>query len=337
MYRKDTGVVITKIGIVNALGLTLEEFRTNVRSPEGVTPVKADWFDAELHLGKRGHKYFTSGTKYGLSTVKHMLSNSDISESYSEAEIGVFTGTNFALYAAHKAMDEVILHQGSDLLDPAECANFSINIPSSIISIKHKFKAFNVTHTTPFTAGLEALSHGAEAIKAGRAKCVFAGSIEDDMPEGVLPEDLIRQPHGGACYVQLEEESLARRRGAGLVASLESHNHCFLPAKLDKHRKIEVILDAINRLEITGEDLLVCLPPSASEKMVENHELIIQAFTRLIPAVSFHRPASIDYSFMTSVPLLQLADALSDGRQIVCVSLGLHGNVSFVYIKHSES
>ncbi|WP_444997001.1 beta-ketoacyl synthase N-terminal-like domain-containing protein [Aliikangiella sp. IMCC44359] len=319
-------IAISQIAVLNSVCRSFEAIESDSQN----IVANQDWFNVDEHLGPRGHKYLTKGTKYALATIKAILDKDDFNQYYDETDIGVFTGTNFALYSTHKQMDHTILTLGSDFLEPAECANFSINIPSSLISIRNNFKAFNITNTTPFTAGIESLIRSVEAIKTECAKCVLAGSIEDDMPEDILAAELIKYPHGGASYFLLEKYSNIKDRGKNVLATISGAQQCFLPNKLTDIETQEVLDRIISKLDIHDKELHVCLPLAVDDIMERRISNIKTVLNKYFSNIVFNENKLFDYSFLTALPLLNLANQIAKNHSTLIVSIGIHGNTSFL-------
>jgi hypothetical protein len=148
-------------------------------------------------------------------------------DAYASEQKGVFVGTQFGAHRTLADMDWIILDEGAEGLQPINAPNFSVNIPASQLSVRHKLHAFNITLTSAIVAGIEAVVFGADAIRAGRAQCVLAGATED-VPTEV--ETLLRAPfvHGGACVVTLESARGARNRGARVYAQIGASECLFV-------------------------------------------------------------------------------------------------------------
>lgn len=165
-----------------------------------------DWFDPTSVFGPRGFRHMTKAAQYVLasaaSCVDHMsLENDELAV----ADGAVVIGTNFAIYEPVLQLDRTVRNEGAHLIRPTVTPNFSVNIPASVVSIKHGFRALNVTLTTPVTAGLDAVMQGAKYIVNGRANFAIVGAAEDS-----TPVELTSEPHGlfgadgGACLLGLK-------------------------------------------------------------------------------------------------------------------------------------
>ena len=214
-------VVVTGIAPMCRAATTVDALRPRPTGGEEETEPAGDWFEAERFLGPRGWKYCTPATRLLLAATRGALDDARLADdAYPPEARGVFVGTNFAVHAILEELDRTLLAAGSDAIQPMWAPNFSVNIPASTLSIKHRFQAFNVTVSDAMVAGLEAVILGAEALRRGRAGVVLCGATEDEPPaEGA---GLIGVPRGaaGACALILETAGGARARGARSYARL---------------------------------------------------------------------------------------------------------------------
>jgi 3-oxoacyl-[acyl-carrier-protein] synthase II len=162
----------------------------------GVTPAPDGWFDANAHLGPRGHKYWSYATRYWLAACAPLARRPEADAAPSR--FGIAVGTNFG---AHRTLGELHAEakaQGSSALSPMSAPNFCINLVASYAGIRHGAKRFNVTLTTPAVAGLDALALAARELRHGRCDVAFAGSAE----EGWTAEQPVERLEG-ACAALL--------------------------------------------------------------------------------------------------------------------------------------
>jgi 3-oxoacyl-[acyl-carrier-protein] synthase II len=243
-HTSSESVVITGIGLISPDAMSVQELGGIAQAPmtgyvasrngDEVRPLTR--FDPRHYLGERGFKYLTPATRYVLSAARLALEDAGLeSDAYAPEDKGVILGTNFAIHDVVAAMDRVVLSEGAEALRPMEAPNFSINLPASYISIKHQFRAFNITLTSMLVAGLEAVMLGAGYIQKGRARLVLAGATE-----GTPPRRLARLlggsvAEGAACVVSLETLSAAQARGAHIYACIGDAVLWFVPPRMAEH------------------------------------------------------------------------------------------------------
>lgn len=214
-------VVVTGIAPMCRAATTVDALRARPTGGEGETQPAGDWFEAERFLGPRGWKYFTPATRLLLAATRGALEDARLADdAYPPEARGVFVGTNFAVHAILEELDRTLLTAGSEAIQPMWAPNFSVNIPASTLSIKHRFQAFNVTVSDAMVAGLEAVILGAEALRRGRAGVVLCGATEDEPPAETARLIGVSRGAAGACALILETAGGARARGARTYARL---------------------------------------------------------------------------------------------------------------------
>lgn len=188
-------------------------------------------FDPERFLGKRGFKFLSAATRYGLAAAHLALDDAGLSQTtiYAPEARGVFMGTNFAVHESVASMDALVLSQGAGALMAIETPNFSVNLPASYISLKCGFLAFNITLTNMLVAGVEAVMLGARNIQRGRAQLVLAGATEGSIPARDAALLGGTAADGGACMLALEALPAAQARGARVYAQVGGDALCFIP------------------------------------------------------------------------------------------------------------
>ncbi|WP_431774988.1 beta-ketoacyl synthase N-terminal-like domain-containing protein [Streptomyces cucumeris] len=195
--------------------------------------VSEGWFDHRERLGRRGYKYLPSATQYFLAATKqaiadtgHPLESAAGAEGTeavggtrlaAEERRGAAVGTNSAAAALHDEMDLTVLSAGADALSPATAPYFSINLFGSRLATEHALKGFNLTLTSPRTAGLEALESGARSVRLGRASWLLAGATEEALPEAQAEACLSER--GAVALVLESTEQVRARMGRG-------YGHC---------------------------------------------------------------------------------------------------------------
>lgn len=188
-------IVISGLGIISAIATRREEFWQALM--QGVNGAKdISLFDttsfsvhqaAEIldfnpkeYLGPKGHRSLDRATKLIVSAAKLALEDAALTINNDNADdVGVALGSTLGSVKSISDFDVTTLKDGPRYTNPAHFPNTVINSPASQISIWHKMKAFNTTISTGFTASLDALCYGIDAIGAGRAKIVFAGGVEE--------------------------------------------------------------------------------------------------------------------------------------------------------------
>lgn len=134
-----------------------------------------DWFDAEQYLGRRGHKYFSRGTKLWLSAIADLAAPENILPE----ECGIALGAMHGGSATLDILQEQIRSGGVGELSPSFAPNFCQNLIVGQASKKLGMRRFGVLLTTPYTAGLDALEIAARELSSGRCRFVLSGAVEE--------------------------------------------------------------------------------------------------------------------------------------------------------------
>ncbi|MBH1934183.1 3-oxoacyl-ACP synthase [Streptomyces sp. AV19] len=172
------GLVVTGIGVVSPRGGDPAALDL-----EGAAPADDAWFDVAAELGPRGYKYVPPSCRYLLAATRRAVVDAgDPLAGVPEAERGMALGTNSGIAALTDAMDATVTGPGAERLSPATAPYFSINTLAGRVAMAHGVKGWNLTLTSPRTAGLETLLAGARAVAAGRSMLLLAGSTEAARP-----------------------------------------------------------------------------------------------------------------------------------------------------------
>lgn len=216
-------LAVTGIGVISPRG----DDASAASLPDG--PVPSDgWFDHRTELGRRGYKYLPAASQYFLAACNRALRASGGCEHVPAEERGAAVGTNSGAEALHSAMDETIVKTGAEDLSPATAPFFSINLFGSRTAMEHAFKGFNLTLTSPRTAGLEALRTGLRSLRLGRASWLLAGATEDAL--AVLDPGASRSEAGAVAMV-LEPAAAATARGATPLGGISVRTGFLPPQK----------------------------------------------------------------------------------------------------------
>jgi len=141
--------------------------------------VSHSYFCEQDYLGKKGYKYYSRSSRLLCSTIQRVYDRNKENLLKQKLRVGISTGTTFGGMEEIAILANQIKQGGINEISPMTSMNFSPNIPSSIGAIRIGAKAFNVTFTTNFGAGLDALGFGIEAIEMGQADMVFCSGVED--------------------------------------------------------------------------------------------------------------------------------------------------------------
>ncbi len=190
-------IVITHASVVHALGQEpTEVFNRLIAGEHGISawPLADEFhqargaqirYDVKQALGSgnwRGHTRASlmaclAGRKLWQTLV------SDQAQEMDGDTTGITLG--FITDTFSKKVQNILYTQEYKLINPFFFLNFSPNAAASQVSILLKLRAFTLTISTGFTAGLEALDLASQALRAGRAQMVLAGAVQAGSEEAV--------------------------------------------------------------------------------------------------------------------------------------------------------
>lgn len=323
-------VVITGVGPMCPGAVSVPELLA--AAPEREAPDEG-WFDAPRFLGAKGYKYLTAPTRYLLAAAAQAFADAGLRDGdYPPEGKGVFVGTNFGAHRTLEDMDRVILGEGSEALQPMNAPNFSVNIPSSQLSIKHKLQAFNITLTAAMVAGAQAVILGAAAIRAGRAQLVVAGAAEDT-PTDVA--GLIGAPFvtGAACALTLESAEGARRRGAREYAQIGESALLFAnPTRPGSAGALADRIDGalLRMLPVNSGPVPVAVAAGGSPLGRAVSEIVRASLERRGIGVEPASFVGASGAFLTASPLLQLGGLAAGPGRGLLVAAGPQGHVALL-------
>nr|XP_061799063.1 3-oxoacyl-[acyl-carrier-protein] synthase 2-like [Nerophis lumbriciformis] len=259
-------VVVTGVGLLSAVGDSPAALWTAQREGRsGLAPV--EMFDtaalgtsigAEIrdfapleYLGKVNLRPLDRTGRLTVVAAHLALEASGWStEARAEKEVGLVLGTMFGSVHTISEFDIRAQTAGPNYAKPLVFANTVINAAAGQAAIWHGLRGVNSTFAGGTTAGLQAIAQGADLIRTGRADVLLAGGAEELCFESFCGFDqagLLAAPVNGnaACAVpfaarrngfaagegaallMLEEASVAKRRGATILAEIRGHASCY--------------------------------------------------------------------------------------------------------------
>lgn len=204
----------------------------------GAAATDEPWFDSRTRLGPRGYKYLPPACQYLLAAARAAVCGADGATDalagVAADDRGVAVGTNGALAELFDTMDQQVTEGHADDLSPATAPYFATNVTSGRLSSDFDCTGFSLTFTSPRVAGLEAIQHGAWALRTGRGARLLAAVTEHGAEQGAVvllcgPRDADAPADHGSCLARTmfvppsRLDSIAgRARAAALVADLVS-------------------------------------------------------------------------------------------------------------------
>lgn len=316
-----TTLVVSGIGVVTPRGGRPQDA---ARAARDAGPAPADgWFDHRTRLGPRGYKYLPPASQFFLAAAKEALADAGDEPDRGPGELrGAAVGTNSSAAALHEAMDATVLTEGAGALSPVTAPYFSINLFGSRLATEHGLKAFNLTVTSPRTAGLESIEAGARAVAAGRAHWLLAGATEDALAAAHAGHG---QSERGAVALVLEPLEAVRARGG------PAYGHCRVRSMfLPPHAAAEPDgTDRARRLIGSGLELLGAHTPPVRVVAVLDDSPVGRAVAGALGPDAERVPAGAG----ALEPLVQAAGALAGlAGPVLVVTAAAQGNLALALL-----
>lgn len=178
-----------------------------------------EWFDANHHLGKRGHKYFSNASRYLLAAACRAVGINDTRSEDLKERTGVIIGTNQADYWVRRDVDAIVLRHGANALNAIEAPNTAVNLPASQVAMRFGYTGPNLTLTNPHLAGLEAIYVADRLLRRHRLSAVMSGAVEDSFESGYST--------GGAGVLLLEKSSEVSRPALARIEEIDLDFHAY--------------------------------------------------------------------------------------------------------------
>ena len=252
-------VVITGMGVVTALGHTVDEFwRRLVAGESGVDRItrfddsvlsvhiaaELKDFDAHNYMDKRCARRMDDFSRYAVAAARMAQEESGLDVAAEPDRIGAVLGTGVGGVTTFQNQIDAMREKGADRINPLFIPTMIPNMAAGQVSLELGTKGPLTAVCTACAAGSNAIGDASEVIRRGDAEVMFAGGTEapictiavgafaamralstrNDDPAGASrPFDLDRDGFvmgEGAGVLVLEELDHARRRGARIYAEL---------------------------------------------------------------------------------------------------------------------
>lgn len=256
-------VVITGLGPVACSGIGVEAFwRSLVEGQSGLgyitrfdvsdLPVRIGGeihgFDATDYMRRRDAIHAGRFTHLAAGAAQLAVQDAGLDLSaYDPYQVGVSFGSSSAGFGSVADETYRIIHtRGDEHADPMGIVEIPVHAAASHILINFGIKGPNTSFSTGCSTGIEAIAHGANMVRSGRARVVIAGASESCLSRNIFfclcqqgamstdpnpltacrPWDATRTGlvlSEGAGAVILERADLALDRGAHIYAEVVGH------------------------------------------------------------------------------------------------------------------
>jgi 3-oxoacyl-[acyl-carrier-protein] synthase II len=256
-------VVITGMGAMTPLGLTVDEFWQGcVEGRSGAGPLTlidpADYptkiacevkgFDPLNYMDRRDARRMARFSQMAVAAARQALEDAGLRlEKEDTTRIGVLIGNGNGGYPNTEEAVRTIVEKGGMRVDPFYMVKMLPNMAASQIALHFAVRGYNSTVSTACAAGTQAIGDAAEHLRFGRADVMLAGGAEAGISELGLaafsvmraistrndePEKASRpfdaQRDGfvcaeGAAIFIMETLEHARRRAARILAEVDGY------------------------------------------------------------------------------------------------------------------
>ena len=253
-------VVVTGMGAMTPLGETVDEYWSNlVQGKSGVGPMtQADpagfpttiagevrSFDPVTYIDAKEARRMARFTQFGVAAALRAAENAGLDASNMiPEESGVVLGNGNGGLPTTEEQAQVLFGRGGMKESPFFIPMILPNMAAAQISRRLGLKGYSNTVTTACAAGTQGIGEGAEVIRRGAAKVVFAGGTEagicqlslggfsvmralstnnEEPTKASRPFEVNRDgfvPGEGAGILVLEEMEHAISRGATILAEI---------------------------------------------------------------------------------------------------------------------
>lgn len=251
----STSAVITGCGAISPAGIS----RGHAHCP-ALDAGSQEAFDPVRFLGKKGLRDLDRSSQLLLSAAAIALDDARlVITDDNRHEVGVSVGTTFGSLHSISLFDRSSIVDGPRYVNPSLFPNTVVNAPAGRLAIRFGTRGFNATISTGFCAGLDALCHAVDQLRASRAVAVLVGSVED-MSEEALHYFRALGPRGTASIADeprcsesgvvlvLEQEESARKRDAPILGRVLGYGKATGPAGSHGtgHSESAGLIDALN-------------------------------------------------------------------------------------------
>ena len=254
--------VITGLGAITPIGLTVEEFWSNLKAGiSGAGPIttfdttdfqvriacEVKGFDPKAYMDSKLVKRIHRATQFAIAASKMALGDAGLTiDGNNEATVGVVMNTGAGGIGETLEAAKTLLAKGPRSISPLLVPSIMPNAVSCLVSLASGAKGPIITSTAACASGNYAFLEALRLLRLGEAQAVIAGGTEscifplglaslgragalssqnDDPQRASRPFDKHRDGFvsgEGAAVMVMETEEHARQRGAHIYAEVAS-------------------------------------------------------------------------------------------------------------------
>jgi 3-oxoacyl-[acyl-carrier-protein] synthase II len=190
-------VVVTGLGAITPLGLTVPEFWTNaINGVSGAGPItrfdasafttrfacEVKGFDPNNYMDKKSVKRMDPFAHYAVAAASEALKDAGIDTTSltdaQRARIGVIIGSGQGGMLTFEAQAEALRSSGPSRVSPFLVPMMIVDSAGALVAMQHGLRGPNHAAVSACATGNDNLMNALDAIRAGRADIIIAGGSE---------------------------------------------------------------------------------------------------------------------------------------------------------------
>jgi len=197
----------------------------------GIGSVGSD-FNAEEILGKKGLRLLDRSTRLLMSATELLIKKTGLrvenkNTFYAEEQTALIASSMFGSIKSIFDFDKESLTD-PQYVNPMVFPNTVTNAPAGYVCIRNGIRAFSLTLSQGFVAGLDAIGMAKEYLENGYAEMVYAGGVEEKCEildygfKKAHELNILKSATAGegSAMFAIEKESAVKKRGAVPLAEL---------------------------------------------------------------------------------------------------------------------
>jgi 3-oxoacyl-[acyl-carrier-protein] synthase II len=200
----DERVVITGLGAITPLGLTVEDsWRGMVEGRSGVDHItrfdasqfpttfagEVRGFDPTLYMSRKEARRVARATQFSLAASAQAMADAGLerfAENGAGRRSGALIGTSYGGFSAAEEAIRDYDKRGLGRVNPFALAASLPNMVTSHVCLEYNLQGYTATLCTACAAGTQAIGEATEVIRRGKTDVMLAGGLEAVVIEVVL-------------------------------------------------------------------------------------------------------------------------------------------------------
>ena len=288
--------VITGVGLVSAAGDTPEEVFAAVSARRPLAGA-IEAFDPKRYISRKGVKDLSRASQLACAAA---AGNARGLDGVPADQVGVVLGTAWGSLNTVIEFEREAHVQGARFVDPILFTETVSNVPAGQIAIHYGWSAFNATVSSGSASGLAGLRQAVQLLEDERGSVAVAGGC-DERNAPVLRTLRQGSAYGeAACFLTIESDTYARRRGARQLARIRGTESGFVPpdqpGSRAKRDAIGVLIRRVTEragLALPDVDLVVSSAGDANDRDGHEAHAILELFGSRAATLPIVAPKSI--------------------------------------------